>query len=140
MVSKAFLARQPTEVRAALDGRIHLLGLVDEQTKHALLAACDLLALPSQVDTFGIVLLEAWLHGKPVVGADAGGIPELVRADETGLLVPFGDADSLARAIRRLIRDPALAARLGAAGRARTTQEYTWEHTYRALLRVYQSM
>jgi len=137
---RAFLARQPDAVRDALDGHIHLLGLVDEQTKHALLAACDLLALPSQVDTFGIVLLEAWLHGKPVVGADAGGIPELVREGETGLLVPFDEADSLARAIRRLIRDPALAAQLGAAGRSRTLQEYTWEHTYRALLRVYQSM
>jgi glycogen synthase len=137
---RAFLARQPDAVRAALGGHVHLLGLVDEPTKHALLSACDLLALPSQVDTFGIVLLEAWLHGKPVIGADAGGIPELVRADETGLLVTFGDADCLGRAIRRLIADPALAGRLGAAGRARTLQEYTWDHTYRALLRVFQSV
>ncbi len=137
---RAFLARQSTDVRAALDGHIHLLGLVDERTKHGLLSACDLLALPSQVDTFGIVLLEAWLHGKPVIGADAGGIPELVRAEETGLLVPFGDADSLARAIQRLVTDRGLAAQLGAAGRARTLQEYTWEHTYRALLRVYDSI
>ncbi len=137
---RAFLARQPDTVRAALDGHVHVLGLVDEPAKHALLSACDLLALPSQVDTFGIVLLEAWLHGKPVIGADAGGIPELVREDETGLLVPFGHADGLARATRRLIADRALAERLGAAGRARTLQEYTWEHTYRGLLRAYRSV
>lgn len=137
---RAFLARQPGAVRAALDGHVHLLGVVDEPTKHALLSACDLLALPSQVDTFGIVLLEAWLHGKPVIGADAGGIPELVREGETGLLVPFSDADGLARAIRRLVTDRALAERLGAAGRARTLQEYTWEQTYDALLRAYRSI
>lgn len=137
---RAFLAHQPDAVRAALDGHVHVLGLVDEPAKHALLSACDLLALPSQVDTFGIVLLEAWLHGRPVIGADAGGIPELVRADETGLLVPFGDTDSLARAIRRLVTDRELAERLGAAGRVRTLQEYTWEHTYHALLRVYQAV
>lgn len=136
----AYLARQPVDVRAALDGHVHILGIVDERTKHALLSACDVFALPSQVDTFGIVLLEAWLHGKPVIGADAGGIPELVAADETGLLVRFDDADALAAAIRRLVADIALRDRLGAAGRALTLARYTWDATYRSLLDIYESI
>ena len=58
---KAFLARQPADIRSALADRVQVLGLVDEPTKHRLLASSTLLALPSQVDTFGIVFLEAWL-------------------------------------------------------------------------------
>jgi glycogen synthase len=132
-----FLNQQPPDVKAALSSRTHLLGVVDESTKNALLAACDLLALPSQVDSFGIVLLEAWLHGKPVIGADAGGIPDLIDSAATGLIVPFGSHDQLASAISRLLDDPELAARLGAAGRERVLQKFTWEHTYACMRQIY---
>ncbi len=134
---RTFLLRQPDDVRAGLAGRIHILGLVPEDTKHALLSACDMLALPSQVDAFGIVLLEAWQHGKPVIGAAAGGIPDLVREGETGLLVPFGSVPALAAAIQTLLADRALAERLGAIGRDRVSREYTWDHTYSKLEGIY---
>jgi glycosyltransferase involved in cell wall biosynthesis len=133
----AFVREQRPSVRAALEGRLHILGIVDEQTKFVLLETCELLALPSQVDSFGIVILEAWLHGKPVVGATAGGLPDLIHPEETGLLVPFGDVTALAAAIRRLITEPGMAARLGEAGRREVLEHYTWDHTYRALLSVY---
>jgi glycosyltransferase involved in cell wall biosynthesis len=133
----AFLAHQPADMRALLADRVRILGTVDEETKHRLLAACDLLALPSQVDTFGIVLLEAGLHGKPVIGAAAGGIPEVIRDGQTGLLVPFGDVEALATAIRRLCEAPAWARQLGKAGRELVLREYTWDRTYRELTRIY---
>lgn len=133
----AFLTRQSPTVRTSLQDRIRILGIVDEVTKHQLLAACDMLALPSQVDTFGIVLLEAWLHGKPVIGAAAGGIPEVIHDGRTGLLVPFGDVAALAQAIRRLIEAPGWAQQLGEAGRKQVLREYTWERTYRELTQVY---
>jgi glycosyltransferase involved in cell wall biosynthesis len=133
----AFVRRQNPTVRSALEGKLHILGAVDEQTKDAMLEACDLLALPSQVDSFGIVILEAWMHGKPVIGALAGGIPDLVRPEETGLLAPFGDVPALAADIRRLVTEPGLAARLGDAGRREVLEHYTWDHTYQTLLRVY---
>lgn len=132
-----FLTRQPADIRARLQDRVHILGVVDEPTKHQLLAACDLLALPSQVDTFGIVLLEAWAYGKPVIGAAVGGIPDLVRAGQDGLLTPFGDVAALAAAIRQLAFDPDLASRLGAAGRKRVLQEFTWDRTYQTLSGIY---
>ena len=135
----AFLRHQPPRVRSALQGRLHLLGIVSEADKHLLLAACDLLALPSRVDAFGIAILEAWLHGKPVIGTDAGGIADLVAPDETGLLVPFGDVSALASAIRRLITEPELATRLGTSGRQRVLQCYAWDKTYRRLLAVHSS-
>lgn len=133
----AFLARQPAAIRAALHGRVHILGVVDEETKHRLLAACDMLALPSRVDTFGIVLLEAGLYGKPVIGAAVGGIPEVIRDGQTGLLVPFGNASALADAIRRLVEAAAWARQLGQAGRELVLREYTWERTCSAVTRVY---
>ncbi len=135
---EAFLQRQPSKVQAVIRERVHVLGIVDEPTKHRLLAACSLFALPSQVDTFGIVLLEAWLHGKPVIGANAGGIPDLVQHEKTGLLVPFGDAGALAAAIRRLLVEPGLAARVGSAGR-QLLQLYTWDQTYQTLLEAYRT-
>ena len=133
----AFLERQPLDIQNALRDRIRILGVVDEETKHAILTACDLLALPSQVDTFGIVLLEAWLHGKPVIGARAGGIPDLMHDGENGLLVPFGDVSALAAAMRRLVEAPELAARLGAEGRRQVLECYTWDRTYQTLMQVY---
>ncbi len=55
--------------------------------------------MPSRTDSFGIVFLEAWANGLPVVAADAGGVPEVVRHEQTGLLVPFGDLDRLSQSI-----------------------------------------
>ena len=135
----AFVRHQPPRVRSALQGRLHVLGIVSEDDKHRLLATCELLALPSRVDAFGIVILEAWLHAKPVIGTDAGGIADLVTPEETGLLVPFGDVSALASAIRRLMTEPELAKRLGTSGQQRVLHCYTWDKTYRRLLAVYSS-
>lgn len=134
---EAFVQNQPQEIRHVLRDQMRVLGVVTDRMKHQLLAACDVLALPSRVDTFGIVLLEAGLHGKPVIGADAGGIPEVVDPGNTGLLVPFGDVSALADAIRKVVTNQELATRLGEAGRERVLQEYTWDRTYRSLLEIY---
>jgi len=96
------------------------------------------LPCPSQDDSFGIVLLEAWLHGRPVVGARAGGIPEVITDGQTGLLVPFGDAAALVDAISWLLDHPAEAAEMGAAGRATTLQRWTWDAVYRRVVTAYE--
>jgi glycosyltransferase involved in cell wall biosynthesis len=133
----AFLRQRPAELQHLVRDHVRVLGVVDEATKHRLLEACDLLALPSQVDTFGIVLLEAWLHHKPVIGARAGGIPNVIRHEESGLLVPFGDAGALAAAIRRLLDNPDWAGQLGESG-FRSLGQFTWDRTYETLLEAYQ--
>lgn len=137
---RAFIKDQPQGVRTILGHQVRLLGTVSERTKHQLLAACDVLALPSRVDSFGIVLVEAGLHGKPVIGANAGGIPEVVEDGVTGLLVPFGDVSALADAIRKLVTKPALATQLGDAGRQRVLSKYTWDKTYRSMAEIYASL
>jgi glycosyltransferase involved in cell wall biosynthesis len=85
----------------------------------ALLALSRLVVLPSLAESFGFAALEAMSLGRPVVASRAGGLPEVVRDGDTGLLVDVGDAAGLARAMVALLRDPERAAALGAAGRER---------------------
>ncbi|MBE2238193.1 MAG: glycosyltransferase family 4 protein [Caldilineaceae bacterium] len=117
--------------------RIVLLGPVDHQTKLDLLAAIDMLALPSRTDSFGIVFLEAWAYGKPVIAAEAWGVRTVINAGQDGLLVPFGDVEALARAIRMLAADAALRRRLGETGRAKVQRQHTWQHKYPRIQQVY---
>jgi glycosyltransferase involved in cell wall biosynthesis len=118
------LARLSPDVREW----IRPLGLVSEAEKHALLEATNLLVMPSHADSFGIVFLEAWAHGKPVIGAQAGGIPAVVDDGQNGLLVPFGDVPALAEAIRCLLTNPDLAQQFGANGRSKVSTHYTWSY------------
>src|SRR5262249_3883815 len=74
----------------------------------------DIAVVPSHYEAFGLAALEAMAAARPVVASDDGGLPEIVVDSETGFLVPPRDPDRLAAALRRLIDDPALRARLGA--------------------------
>ena len=115
-----------------------LLGPVDEATKHAILERASMLVLPSRVDSFGIVLLEAWAHGKPVIGARAGGIPGVIDDGDDGLLVPWDDPSELAGAISALLADPLLAAEMGERGRIKTVEQYTWSAVWQRTASVYE--
>ncbi len=116
---------------------LHYLGPTSEEEKKDLLAAGNLLCLPSCTDSFGIVFLEAWANGIPVVGARAGGIPAVVDDGVNGLLVPFGDVEALAQAIARLLDDPVLAREMGRRGKEKVEREMTWSHVYRRVRHVY---
>ena len=105
---------------------LRVLGVLPERDKHAVIARSRGLLLPSHSDSFGIVLLEAWSHGRPVVAARAGGIPGVVDEGVNGLLVPFGDVAGLATAVERLLDDETLARQLGESGRAKVAGAYSW--------------
>lgn len=123
-------------VAPAERARLLRLGNVSGQLKNDLLEATDILVMPSRVDSFGIVYLEAWLHGKPVIGARAGGVPAVIREGEDGLLVAFGDVAGLAVGIMRLLNDPALSQRMGQAGRAKVLARFTWDEIYRRIKNI----
>jgi glycogen synthase len=105
--------------------RITLAGFVEHAAVPAVLASLDVLVLPSAYEEMGSVLTEAMAAGLPVVASDVGGIPEVVRPGETGLLVPPGDVDALAAALDRLVAEPPLRARLATGSRRRAT-DYAW--------------
>jgi glycosyltransferase involved in cell wall biosynthesis len=106
-------------IQRGLSGSVRFLGQRDDVP--ALISLSSIVLLPSLAESFGFVLLEAMSLGKPVVASTTGGIPEVVADQETGLLVPPGDAGSLALAVSRLLRDPALARAMGEAGRRRSS-------------------
>jgi glycosyltransferase involved in cell wall biosynthesis len=112
---------------------IRLLGFVTESERRDLLAACDLLALPSRTESFGLVFMEAWANHKPIIGARAGAIPAVVRDGEDGILVKFGDVTALAAAISTLLRSPELGAKMAASGFAKVVDESVWFERVRAV-------
>jgi len=117
--SKKFFARQQ-------DQRLVEVGTVDLQTKTDALAACTLLCLPSTQESFGGVFTEAWLLGKPVIGADIPAIREVIDDEVNGYLT-LPQAEAIATKICFLLDNPAVAQKLGQAGRAKTLAHYTWE-------------
>src|SRR5262249_19567612 len=85
----------------------------------ALISAASVIVLPSLAESFGFALLEAMWLGKPVVATNVGGIPEIVRDGQTGLLAPPCSAGDLAEAVTAVLRNRETARALGEAGRAR---------------------
>ena len=103
----------------------------------ALLAGCDVFCLPSFAEGLPLVVLEAMAHGKPVVATSVGGTAELVVDGETGILVPPGDADALAAALKALLSDSERSRALGGAGRQRVLVEFSAEHAAERVLALY---
>jgi glycosyltransferase involved in cell wall biosynthesis len=134
--------RAALEVDAAKRGladRVRFLGRRDDVPN--LLEACDVFVLPSRLEGLGVAALEAMARGRPVVASAVGGLAETVVSDETGLLVPPEDPAALAAALARLIQDPELARRLGAAGAKRVAEHFlagqmvgAYEALYREIL------
>jgi len=105
-----------------------------------LLSASDILVLASLWEGLPGVIAEAMASGLPVVATNVGGIPELVVDGKTGLLVPPGDATSLADALSRLIDDPDLRYRLGVEGYHRISTYFRWEDKVSKLEQVYSDL
>ena len=127
------------QIRAlGLQGRVRLLGWRDDRA--ALFAACDICIFPSRYEPFGTVFVQAWAQGRPLVAAASDGPRATVRDGEDGLLVPINDAPALSRAIRHVLDNPDLAARLAAAGRHRYEAEFTRERAVAAYLDFYRDV
>ncbi|KAA5606641.1 glycosyltransferase [Roseospira marina] len=115
--------------------RVRFLGWRSDRT--ALMRAADVVVFPSRYEPNGTVTVEAWAHDKPLVVADAAGPAEMVRNGEDALLVPKDDADALARALRRVLDSPDLAAHLVGRGAERVAAEFSQASViarYRAFL------
>ena len=130
--------------RLGLEGVVTFVGGVDHDRIVELYAEAEVSVVPSLYEGFSLPAIEAMACGVPLVSTTGGALPEVVGRDgDTALLVPPGDPGALAAAISRLLDDPDLRTRIGAAGRARVFERYTWAATaagtveqYRAELRA----
>lgn len=104
----------------------------------ACLAAADIVAMPSRQEGLGVAALESMAAGKPLVATRVGGLGEVVRPEETGLLVPAEDVPALAAALARVASDPMLRGRLGAAARAHVLASYTADRMAAGTVACYQ--
>jgi len=107
--------------------RLLNLGPVSPGEKRDLLATATLLVHPSRVESLGLVYLEAWANGLPVIAADTPVSREVIAHGSDGLLVPFGDVAQLAGAIRRLLEEPELRRSLGLAGKKKAESRFSWK-------------
>ena len=123
--------------RLGVRDRIRFLGTRSDVG--ALMALMDVIAVPSLSEGSPLVTLEAMAAGVPVVASEVGGIPDQIRHRREGLLVPPGDASSLADAILELLRDPARARTLGEEGYRRATSEFAHETMVARVEGVYRS-
>ena len=122
--------------RLDLAGAVTFLGPLTPGQVAAQMTAADVVVVPSRTEAFGIVVLEAWRRGTPVVASDRAGLGELVRDGVDGLLVDPEDIAALAGAIVRVLGDAALAEALAGAGCTRVGS-FTWEAVARDYADVY---
>ena len=121
--------------RLGVDGRVRWLGWRTD--RGALLRAADIVVLPSRWEPFGTVMLEAWAVGAPLVAAASQGPAALIRDGENGLLVPVDDARALGAAIRRVMADASLKARLIERGLADYQKGFTREAVTERMIALY---
>jgi len=96
------------------------------EDKPMLLAACDVVVCPSREESFGMVNVEAWAAGRPVISGDIPAVRCLVRHGENGYLIPAGDHAALTDWALSLLNDPQSARRMGHRNRARAEEEFAW--------------
>jgi glycosyltransferase involved in cell wall biosynthesis len=122
---------QEAEVRAlaqklGLNGALRFSGFLDMAGKMREATAADIFINTNSIDNMPVAVVEACALGLPVVSTDVGGVPDLLTDGETGLLVPDNDVQAMSDSICRLLREPALAARLSAKGRE-LAEESSWD-------------
>ena len=115
---------------------VHFLSGLSFEELEACYEACEMFALPSRGEGFGLVYLEAMARGKPVIGGAHGGAPEVIEDGVTGYLVPHGDAAQLATSIETLLSDPTLAQKMGARGRQRVEREFRFSVFAKSLKKI----
>ncbi len=134
------------ELKRTRDGVCWIPTMLPRSEVVQLLGHASVFVCPSVYEPLGIVNLEAMACGTAVVASEVGGIPEVVAHGETGLLVPYAEADpegfesGLAEALNTVVADPDAARRMGAAGRERAAAEFGWDAVARRTADLYQEI
>jgi len=119
-----------------VQGHVHFYTGLSYPELAACYSACEIFALPSRGEGFGMVYLEAMARGKPVIGGAHGGAPEVIDDAKTGYLVQHGDVPQLATSIETLLADPALAREMGARGRDRVNRDFKFSVFAKSLKKI----
>lgn len=136
---EAYAAGIRAKARAlGLDAIVHFAGFRSDIP--AVMTAFDIFAFPSHAESFGVVLIEAMAMRRAVVATNCDGVVDIVVEGVTGLMVPPRMAEPFAGALERLLRDPSLAARMGAAGRTRVEEHFDQQKQIDRLEAIYRDV
>ena len=124
--------------RLGIDERVRFLGRQDHIEE--LTGIADVFLLPSELESFGLSALEAMASGVPVIGSDAGGLPEVVKHTETGFVLPVGDIEGMAARTIEILKDDEHARELGQAGRRRAASLFGAERVVSQYERFYETV
>ena len=119
--------------------KMHRLGHIDDETYRSVLAAAEMLVLPSEYEAFGIVLLEAAAAETAVIGANVGGIPEAMSPNNNGLIVDYNDVPNLSKSIATLLEDEKMCKEMGLVGRD-WAKNFSWKSIVKELEQEYRSI
>ena len=124
-----------------IEDRVKFMGYVESATLPRIFGMADVFVLPSiTAEAFEIVILEAMASGLPVVATNVGGIPEIIRESESGLLVPPGNELELRNAIEKLLLDDDLREWLGNNGRKAVEEKYSWDKVVEQIEKTYEEV
>jgi glycosyltransferase involved in cell wall biosynthesis len=117
----------------------NLTGYFDKK-KIAAFKEADIYLMPSRSDAFGISFLEAWSAGKPVIGANIGATPEVIRENIDGLLVEFDNPEDIAEKVIYLLKNRRLRKKYGSTGQLKVSQKFTWDIIAKETHTTYQNL
>jgi len=132
--------------KLGINGSVKFLGVISDDELDRLYKKADIFVLPACFDSrgdtegLGVVLIEAMSYGIPVIGSNVGGIPDIVKHKETGMLVPEKDSVKLSEAIIYLLRNKKFAKKLGGEGRKFIETNFSWENIINHLITLYKNM
>ena len=137
---RAYHPQQLQRLAAPYGRHVVFAGRISPAELPLVYALADVYVQPSLFEAFGLPVAEAMASGLPVVGSDAGGIPEQIENGVTGYLVPYGDSAALAGALARVLCDPSLGVALGRAARERVRRLATWDLAAEQLAAVFREL
>jgi 1,4-alpha-glucan branching enzyme len=123
-----------------LSSKILMTGWLPDKEVVNLYFLSDIFVFPSILDTFGLVNLDAMAAGKPIIATSTGGVPEIVRNGENGIIIKPGDYLELAKAIDKLVNDNSLCESMGKTGKKLAFTNYSWEKIAAMTLTEYRSL
>ena len=121
-----------------LQDQFHYLGFIDKPTYY--FNCFDVIVLTTYAETFGLVLIEGMKCGVPVIGSNAGGVPEIIEQAKTGLLYEPGDATGLAASLKQLVDDPDLRKKLARAGQQFADEVFSEQQHYTKLMQIFTTL
>lgn len=125
-----------------IENKVHFLGKLDNSQIPGKLNEFQIYVALSKWDSesFGVAIVEAQSCEVPVIVSDKGGLPEVVSQDETGLIVPANDSESAAKAMIKLIENPALRSQMGKSGRLRVKKHFDWDKNVAHMHQIYKDL